>query len=180
MTFYYTDFTPNTGVQSAPVVIRDFSKDFPTFTTGEIMNDVGRSSNDSRWWAWMVMDTARGAGYLPWAIFSYDRVPPRLEGSIQTSCTGAVVPCTVIKTARRGPITRPNMVEMSPWAPVCWLTMTALTPATMMQTSAISDGPKAFPAQLVTQSASVPMQPTLAGHGANFERRGKCCFTEQS
>ena len=60
------------------------------------MNDVeGDSSNDSRYWAWRVMDTSRGAGYLPLAIFSYDQANPVL-GSIQRSCTGAMAPCTVI------------------------------------------------------------------------------------
>jgi hypothetical protein len=60
MTFYYTDINPTTGAQSTPVVIKDFSKTFPSFTTGEIMNDVeGDSSNDSRYWAWQVMDTSR-------------------------------------------------------------------------------------------------------------------------
>jgi len=117
MTFYYTDINPTTGAQSTPVVIKDFSKTFPSFTTGEIMNDVeGDSSNDSRYWAWQVMDTSRGAGYLPLAIFSYDKQANAVLGSIQRSCTGAVAPCTVINTpATAAPyISRPNMVEMSP------------------------------------------------------------------
>ena len=117
MTFYYTDIDPTTGAQSTPVVIKDFSKTFPSFTTGEIMNDVeGDSSNDSRYWAWQVMDTSRGAGYLPLAIFSYDKQANAVLGSIQRSCTGAVAPCTVINTpATAAPyISRPNMVEMSP------------------------------------------------------------------
>ncbi|HYR25850.1 MAG TPA: hypothetical protein VEQ09_08465, partial [Aquabacterium sp.] len=118
MTFYYTDIDPATGKQSTPVVIRDFSKDFPAFAAnGEIMNDVeGDSSNDSRYWAWQVMDTTRGAGYLPYAIFSYDKQANAVTGSIQRSCTGAAVPCAVVNTpATAAPyITRPNMVEMSP------------------------------------------------------------------
>ncbi len=147
MTFYYTDFNPNTGVQSTPVVIRDFSKDFPTFTTGEIMNDVeGDSSNDSRYWAWMVMDTARGAGYLPWAIFSYDKGANTIKGSIQASCTGAVVPCTVIKTGAPRPyITRPNMVEMSPLGTRVLVDYDrAYTGHNDADIGLISDGPKAF------------------------------------
>lgn len=118
MTFYYTDIDPATGKQSTPVVIRDFSKDFPAFAAnGEIMNDVeGDSSNDSRYWAWQVMDTTRGAGYLPYAIFSYDKQSNAVVGSLQRSCAGAVVRCAVVNTpATTAPyLTRPNMVEMSP------------------------------------------------------------------
>ncbi|MDE2433117.1 MAG: hypothetical protein KGN37_09745 [Burkholderiales bacterium] len=117
MSFYYTDINPSTGQQSTPVVIRDFSKDFPSFTTGEIMNDVeGDSSNDSRYWAWQVMDTARAAGFLPTAIFTYDKQANAILGSVQRSCSGAVVPCVAINTpATSAPyLTRPNMVEMSP------------------------------------------------------------------
>ena len=117
MSFYYTDFNPANGTQSAPVLIRDFSSDFAAFPTGEIMNDVeGDSSNDSRYWAWQVMDTSRGQGYLPLAIFTYDKTANKIIGKLQRSCTNVTGPCVSINTpATTAPyITRPNMVEMSP------------------------------------------------------------------
>lgn len=148
MSFYYTDIDPRTGLQSTPVVIRDFSRDFPSFTSGEIMNDVeGDSSNDSRYWAWQVMDTALAGGFLPTAVFSYDKQFNVIMGSIQRSCTGAVAPCTVINTpATATPyITRPNMVEMSPnGTRVVVHFDRAYTGLNEANTGTVADGPKAF------------------------------------
>ena len=117
MTFYYVEFDPVTGVQSNPVVIRDFTADFPGFTNGEIMNDVeGDSSNDSRYWAWQVMNTSLSSGYQPYAVFAYDKTNNVILGRMQRSCAGAPTPCAAVNTpAAVAPyISRPNMVEMSP------------------------------------------------------------------
>lgn len=148
MTFYYTDIDPTTGSQSTPVVIKDFSSSFPSFSTGEIMNDVeGDSSNDSRYWAWQVMDTSRGAGYLPLAIFSYDKQADAILGSVQRSCNGATAPCTVIQTpATTAPyITRPNMVEMSPNGTRIVVHFERAYPGWFdANIGTVADGPKAF------------------------------------
>lgn len=117
MSFYYTDIDPATGQQSTPVLIRDFSANFPNAVNAEIMNDVeGDSSYDSRYWAWQLMDTSRGNGYLPYGVFTYDKTSNSILGSIQRNCAGAAVPCVAIDTpATSAPyISRPNMVEMSP------------------------------------------------------------------
>ena len=50
------------------------------------MNDVeGDSSNDSRYWAWQIMDTTRAAGYLPYAIFSYDKQSNAVMGGASSA-----------------------------------------------------------------------------------------------
>ncbi|MDO9234424.1 MAG: InlB B-repeat-containing protein, partial [Aquabacterium sp.] len=149
MSFYYTDINQTTGAQSTPVVIRDFSSAFSNYTGTEIMNDVeGDSSNDSRYWAWQVMDTSITSGtYKPVAIFSYDAQTNTVMGSLQRSCATAKVGCTVINTpATAAPyITRPNMVEMSPSGVrtlVHWERVYSGSNYANVNTTA--DGPKAF------------------------------------
>jgi PKD repeat protein len=151
MSFYYTDIDPDTGTQATPVLVHDFSPDFANHGSAglEIMNDVeGDSSNDSRYWAWQVMDTAVASGpYLPVAIFSYDAKTNSVMGSLQRSCAGARVECTVIDTpATAAPhITRPNMVEFSPAGTrvvVDWAR--AYTGSNDADIGLLSDGPKAF------------------------------------
>lgn len=149
MTFYYTDINPTTGAQSTPVVIRDFSSAFSNYTGTEIMNDVeGDSSNDSRYWAWQVMDTSITSGtYKPVAIFSYDMQTNTVMGSLQRSCTNAKVGCTAINTpATAAPyISRPNMVEMSPSGArtlVHW--QRVYTGSYDADLGSVADGPKAF------------------------------------
>lgn len=151
MSFYYTDIDPLTGQQSTPVLIRDFSADFANHSGAglAIMNDVeGDSSNDSRYWAWQVMDTAVSSGpYLPVAIFSYDARSNTVMGSLQRACTGAKVPCTAINTpATALPyITRPNMVEFSPNGTRVIVDWTrAYTGSNDADIGLLSDGPKAF------------------------------------
>jgi hypothetical protein len=125
MSFYYTDIDPITGVQSEPVLIHDFSTEFPEsgsypiggFVGNYISNDVeGDSSNDSRYWAWMVMDPNTGGSYKPRAIFTYDKQNDTILGRIQQNCTGVASPCTVVVTpATATPyMSKPNMVEISP------------------------------------------------------------------
>jgi hypothetical protein len=149
MSFYYTDIDPKTGQQAMPVIVRDFSKDFAAFPQGEIMNDVeGDSSNDSRHWAWQVMDTSITQGpFKPLAIFSYDRQRNAVLGSLQRDCKGAPVPCRGIDTpATAAPhITRPNMVEFSPKGTrvvVDW--ERAYKGSNEADVDKVSDGPKAF------------------------------------
>jgi hypothetical protein len=149
MSFYYTDINPVTGVQSAPVLIRDFSKDFPGFTGGSIMNDVeGDSSNDSRYWAWMVMNTTLGSGYKPYAVFTYDKQQNAIMGTLQRSCTGSLVtPCVAVNTPSEAApyLTRPNMVEMSPLGTrvvVHW--DRAYAGHYDADIGSVSDGPRAF------------------------------------
>jgi hypothetical protein len=148
MSFYYTDFNPSTGTQSAPVLIRDFSKDFPSMAGGEIMNDVeGDSSNDSRYWAWQVMNTTLGTGFKTYAVFSYDKAANQILGSIQRSCVGQTVPCVAINTpATALPyISKPNMVEVSPRGTrvvVDW--GRTYVGNRDLDTGTVADGPKGF------------------------------------
>lgn len=148
MSFYYMEFNPTTGVMNSPVLIRDFSSDFPTAIGGEIMNDVeGDSSNNSRYWAWMVMNTSLGSGYSPYAIFTYDKDTNKILGKLARSCVGVQAPCTVIDSpATTAPyITRPNMVEMSPLGTrviVDW--ERAYTGWYTANIGTTADGPKAF------------------------------------
>ncbi len=118
MSFYRVDVDPNTGRQAEPVLIRDFSQDFPDFPDAEIMNDVeGDSSIDSSRWAWMVMNTSLSSGHRPYAIFTYDMGSDRILGTLQRKCQPfAPKPCVVIDTpAQPLPyLSRPNMVEFSP------------------------------------------------------------------
>lgn len=148
MSFYRVDIDPATGQQGMPVVIRDFSADFPAFPSGEIMNDVeGDSSHDSRRWAWMVMDTQRGNGFLPWAVFSYDKAQDTITGRLQRSCQGSPAPCRAIDTpATPAPyLTRPNMVEMSPTgARVVVHFERAYAGHNQADIGGVADGPKAF------------------------------------
>lgn len=128
MSFYYTDINPTTGVQSQPILVRDFANDFKDLpkTSGTwIMNDVeGDSSIDSRYWAWQVnyysTDLINGAPEnttYTVAIFTYDKLNNKIIGSIRRSCpTAPIAPCTVINTpgTKLPYVTKPNMVEMSP------------------------------------------------------------------
>ncbi|MDQ1283668.1 MAG: hypothetical protein QG620_16 [Patescibacteria group bacterium] len=148
--FYYTDIDPVSGMQSQPVLIHDFSAEFPagTYPGATIMNDVeGDSSNDSRYWAWQVMDTDRGAGYLPFAIITYDKETDMLVGRLQRNCSGVSGVCTIVSTpATTLPyLSRPNMVEISPAGTrviVDWgRTYTGNRAADQ---GTVADGPKAF------------------------------------
>ncbi len=147
MSFYYTEFNPSTGVQSRPVLVRDFSADFPSYTSHLIFNDVeGDSSNDSRYWAWMVQSTK--SPYQPAAIFVYDKQTNAVVSSLQRNCTGAKVPCQVVNSATvTAPnIPRPNMVEMSPLGTrvvVDWGRI-AKGYGRDKDINTVTDGPKAF------------------------------------
>jgi hypothetical protein len=148
MSFYYTDLDPATGKQSTPVLVHDFSKDFPAFSKASIMNDVeGDSSTDSRFWAWQVMDTTRGAGALPFALFTFDMRSNSVTAALQRSCTGALVPCVALATPSVPTpyLARPNMVEMSPKGTrvvVDWDRVFSGNRDADKNT--LSDGPKAF------------------------------------
>lgn len=148
MSFYYTEFDPTTNVQKTPVVIHDFSKEFPTasYPRSFIMNDVeGDSSIDSRYWAWMVMDAVTSGPYQTYSIFTYDKQTNTVLSSIESSCGKSSVSCKNISSpgAATGHIIRPNMVEISPsgkrilvdWARVGDTDVAVNTPV---------DGPKAF------------------------------------
>ena len=123
--FYYIDLDPVTGTQSAPVLIHDFAAEFPVagtypaggYSNASIMNDVeGDSSNDSRYWAFQIMDTSLGTGYKPYAIITYDKQTNTVLGRLQRNCVGVKGVCTVLDTpATSLPyLSRPNMVEISP------------------------------------------------------------------
>lgn len=148
MSFYSIDFDPATGTHSAPALIRDFSADFPDATSGLIMNDVeGDSSNDSRYWAWQVLDTATGGTYRTRAVFTYDKTTNTILGSLRRSCAGITIPCTAIDTpAQATPyLTRPNMVEMSPLGTRVVVHFDrAYTGNNAANAGTVADGPKAF------------------------------------
>ena len=125
MSFYYVDITPSTLAQSDPVLIHDFSTEFPSsgtyptggFTNTILINDVeGDSSNDSRYWAWQVLDVGTGGSYVPWAFVSYDKQTDTVLGRMQRDCTG-VSGCVEIDTQDAYDayhISRPNMIEIVP------------------------------------------------------------------
>ena len=155
MKFYHTDIDPVSGVQSAPVLIRDFTADFPVtgiypaggYSGAAIMNDVeGDSSNDSRYWAWQVMNITLGAGYQPYAFIVYDSQTNTIVGRAQRDCAGIAAPCMTLNTpATALPyLSRPNMVEISPLG-----TRTILhygrtyTGKRIEDTGTIADGPHA-------------------------------------
>lgn len=155
MSFYYIDINPaDESIQSAPVLIRDFSGDFPTigtypiggFAGAQIMNDVeGDSSNDSRYWAWQVMNTTLGTGYLPYAFMVYDKQTNAIVGRMQRDCTG-VSSCTALDTpATASPyLSRPNMVEITPTGNRVHLNYGRTYSGKRVEdTGTIADGPKA-------------------------------------
>lgn len=76
-------------------LVRDFASDFPGGSY--ICNDVeGDSSNDSRYWCFMVMKVVQQGSYPALAVFTYDREADAILGTL------------------RNPPSRPNMVEVSP------------------------------------------------------------------
>jgi hypothetical protein len=148
MSFYYTDIDIATGVQSNPILIRDFSNDFPSFSGGTIMNDVeGDSSIDSRYWAWQVMNPL-GSGFLTYGVFTYDKDNNRILGKLQRACANESVPCVSIDTPSQPYpyITRPNMVEFSPLGTRVVVHFERVYPGygRDIEMNTISDGPKAF------------------------------------
>ncbi|MEI7890560.1 MAG: hypothetical protein WCI36_01190 [bacterium] len=131
--FYYVDIDPVSGVQSVPVLIHDFSVEFPlsgTYPTGGysstmILNDVeGDSSNDSRYWTWQVRgpydhssyDLSTALTYKRYAIIVYDKTTNSLVGRFQRDCAGVSGVCTVYDTPSEAYpyIPAPNMTESSP------------------------------------------------------------------
>lgn len=155
--FYYIDINPAAeGTQSAPVLVRDFFGTFPsagTYPTGgyasaTIMNDVeGDSSNDSRYWAWQVMNTSLGTGYLPYAFIVYDSATDTVVGRLQRDCTGVSGVCTTVDTpATASPyISRPNMVEMSPSGTRVVINWGRTYSGKRVEdTGTVADGPRAY------------------------------------
>jgi len=154
MSFYYMDLDPRNLTLSAPTLIHDFSNEFPTssYPNAVIMNDVeGDSSNDSRYWAWQVMDSGTGGTWLPYAFFVYDKLKNKVLSTMQPSCTGYTkAPCVVITSpiAKTKHIRKPNMVEMSPLGTrvVIHFEYASTHPADGQTDyiNTIMDGPKAF------------------------------------
>lgn len=148
MSFYALDFNPATGTHGNPQLLRDFSADFPHTPGGELMNDVeGDASIGSRFWSWMVMDTTRGAGYLPYAVLSYDKQENRILGRLQRSCASSPAPCTALDTpATPLPyLSRPNFVEVSPLGTRVLLSWLRAYPGHAdANIGGVADGPKAF------------------------------------
>lgn len=99
MKFYQMDVLTENG---QPTLIRDFTADFPGAV--KIINDVeGDSSNDSRYWAWQVLDPYSNGNYPVRAIIVYDKQSDSILGTLNPSDVGHV-----------GSLPRPNMVEISP------------------------------------------------------------------
>jgi len=148
MSFYYLDINPNTNSHSPPVLVRDFSLDFPDFPGAAIMNDVeGDSSNDSRFWAWQVVNPL-GTGNMTYGIFSYDKNLNSILGRLQRSCKGATLPCVTAETpsVQQPYITRPNMVEFSPLGSRVIVHFERVYPGygRDSEINTLADGPKAF------------------------------------
>ena len=72
MSFYSTEIDPSTGQQAAPVLVHDFSHEFPGLAGAEIMNDVeGDSSNDSRYWGPVPESYLKGRAFMVyWSVAS--------------------------------------------------------------------------------------------------------------
>lgn len=99
MMFYQMDVLTENG---QPTLIRDFSADFPGAV--KIVNDVeGDSSNDSKYWAWQVLDPYSGGSYPVRAFIVYDKTTNDILGTLNPADVGHV-----------GSLPKPNMVEISP------------------------------------------------------------------
>ncbi len=154
MSFYSMDLDPKTLTLSEPTLIHDFSNEFPTnaYPDAVIMNDVeGDSSNDSRYWAWQVMDSGTGGTWLPYAFFVYDKQQNQVLSTLQPNCSGFTkARCVQIAspTATAGHIRRPNMVEMSPSGlrVIIHFEYVSTDPAykETANVNTLVDGPKAF------------------------------------
>lgn len=148
MSFYYIEIDPASNTHTTPILIRDFTRDFPSFPNGLIMNDVeGDSSNDSRYWAWQVINPL-GSGYKTYGVFSYDKNADKILGKLQRSCVNETAPCVSINVATESApyITRPNMVEFSPLGTRVIVHFERIPPGYGRDAdmNSVVDGPKAF------------------------------------
>ncbi|MGH1470156.1 MAG: hypothetical protein ACRBCS_03125 [Cellvibrionaceae bacterium] len=105
MGFYMIDDVTN----PSPVLIRDFSAEFPAST--RLYNDVeGDSSNDSRWWAWMATHY-NGTTYVVDGYIAYDRINDVVHTLTPDDLAGSNLSAEVGRSTFSY---RPNMVEISP------------------------------------------------------------------
>ncbi|MDE3246744.1 MAG: hypothetical protein KGN80_11700, partial [Acidobacteriota bacterium] len=101
LAFYQQDVT--TGIST---LVRDFTSmaGGPYPNGAYIFNDVeGDSSNDSRYWCWMVAEVTTSGPFLIRKIFTYDKATNTVLGILSPSDFG-----------KTDSIPRPNMVEISP------------------------------------------------------------------
>jgi hypothetical protein len=106
--FYYVrgmQFRQMDAVTGKDALIRDFQPEWPT--GDQLFTDVeGDSSNDSRYWCWMVRREVETGSYPVELLVSYDRV------------TDTVVTADAAKLGRQS-MGRPNMIEASPSGGAC-------------------------------------------------------------
>lgn len=106
--FYYVDgmqFRQMDAVTGKDSLVRDFSPEWPSGS--QLFTDVeGDSSNDSRYWCWMVRREVEQGSYPVELLVSYDRV------------TNTVFTADAKKLGRKE-MGRPNTIEASPNGDAC-------------------------------------------------------------
>jgi hypothetical protein len=106
--FYYVrgmQFRQRDALTGKDALVRDFQSEWPT--GGQLFTDVeGDSSNDSRYWCWMVRREVETGSYPVELLVSYDRE------------TDTVATADAAKLGR-DEMGRPNMIEASPSGSAC-------------------------------------------------------------
>ncbi len=149
--FYQQDVT--TGVST---LIHDFTAiaGGPYPNGAYIFNDVeGDSSNDSRFWCWMVVEITPSGPYQIRKILTYDKQTDSVLGTLTPADLGKV-----------GSIPRPNMVEISPLGTKAVIHFDrAYVGNRDADIGTVLDGPHAWPLSLTGTPVKVAVDATHAG-----------------
>jgi hypothetical protein len=161
MKFYRMD-----AMSGARTLAHDFAADF---TDGSYitMDAEGDSSNDSRYWCFMVMREVQTGSYPCVAVFTYDAVDDRILGTLRAADLG-------VQQLRR-----PNMVEISPdgqWA----LIHTGRSYSGWYEslTGTVQDGPHFWPMDL-NKDKAVRACPDETHSGWAWDADGYCGLVYQ-
>ncbi|MBL0210708.1 MAG: hypothetical protein IPQ13_07325 [Holophagaceae bacterium] len=151
LAFYQQDVA--TGIST---LVRDFASiaGGPYPNGAFIFNDVeGDSSNDSRYWCWMVLEITTGGPYPVKKIFTYDKQTDTVLGIRNPSDFG-----------KTGSIPRPNMVEISPLGTKAVIHFDrAFAGNRDEDIGTVLDGPHAWPLTLTGTPVKVSIDATHAG-----------------
>ena len=151
LAFYQQDVS--TGIST---LVHDFTSiaGGPYPNGAFIFNDVeGDSSNDSRYWCWMVLEVTMSGPYLVKKIFTYDKQADAVLGIRNPSDFG-----------KTGSIPRPNMVEISPLGTKAVIHFDrAFVGNRDEDIGTVLDGPHAWPLTLTGTPVKVSIDATHAG-----------------
>lgn len=155
------------ALTGASTLMRDFAADFPdgSYIT---MDAEGDSSNDSRFWCFMVMREVQTGSYPCVAIFTYDAAENRILGTLRAADLG--VP----------QLRRPNMVEVSPdgkWAFIH--TGRSYSGWYESLTGTVQDGPHFWPLDL-DPAGAVRACPDETHSGWALDAEGRPMFVYQN